>query len=154
MTAKDLLLKDICSRVSNGGYVKVSVDSKVGFGKDCLVVDIHNLSNFVETTDFNLDDVKIYLRSMQSITDKEVQEIRDILNSSCTGRKIDKDNFDKFNDIVWFTNMTIYECVSNNMMNIVIDYLDKRMLDHRNLIKEGLALEAPEDLYYNCSINS
>ena len=147
MTAKDLLLKDICSRVSNGGYVKVSVDSKVGFGKDYLVVDIHNLSNFVETTNFNLEDVKIYLRSMQSITDKEVQEIRDILNSSCTGRKIDKDNFDKFNDIVWFTNMTIYECVSNNMMNIVIDYLDKRMLDHRNLIKEGLALEAPEDLY-------
>lgn len=147
MTAKDLLLKDICSRVSNGGYVKVSVKSKVGFGKDCLVVDIHNLSNFVETTNFNLDDVKVYLRSMQSITDKEVQEIRDILNNSCTGRKIDKDNFDKFNDIVWFTNMTIYECVSNNMMNIVIDYLDKHMLDHRNLIKEGLALEAPEDLY-------
>ena len=146
---RELLLKDICSRASNGGYVKVSIESTVGFGKDCVVVDIHNLSNFVETTDFNLENAKVYLRPMQSITDKEIQEIRDKLNSSCTGVKIDKDNFEKFNDIVWFTNMMTYECVSNNMMDIVIDYLDKHMLDHRNLIGKGLAIEAPEDMYKN-----
>lgn len=68
---KDLLLKDICSRVSNGGYVKVSVESTVGFGKDCVIVDIHNLSNFVETSDFHLENVKVYLRPMSSMTEKE-----------------------------------------------------------------------------------
>lgn len=68
---KSILLKDLCARVSNGGYVKVSVESTVGFGKDCVVVDIHNLSNFVETTDFNLENVKPYLRPMESMTEEE-----------------------------------------------------------------------------------
>ncbi len=147
MGNKNLILKDICSRVSNGGYVKVSIESTVGFGKDCVVVDIHNLSNFVETTDFNLENVKVYLRPMQSITDKEVQEIRDKLNSIGVGRIITDYNFEKFNDILWFTNMKEYECVSTEMMDVVTEYLDIHMIDHRNLIEKGVGLEAPEGMY-------
>ena len=147
MENKSLILKDICSRVSNGGYVKVSVESTVGFGKDCVVVDIHNLSNFVETTDFNLENDKVYLRPMQSITDNEVQEIRDKLNSIGVGRLITDYNFEKFNDILWFTNMKEYECVSTEMMDVVTDYLDIHMIDHRNLIGKGVGLEAPEGMY-------
>lgn len=145
---KDLLLKDICSRVSNGGYVKVSVESMVGFGKDCVIVDIHNLSNFVETTDFILENVKAYLRPMSSITEEEVQEIRDRLNNTSIGRTITKENFEKCCDFLWFTKMSPFECVSEKMMDVVIGYLDENMFDHRGLIEKGLAIKSPKNVVY------
>lgn len=120
---KELLIKDLCSRVSNGGYVKVSVESTVGFGKDCVVVDIHNLSNFLETTDFNLENVKVYLRPMSSMTDKEKLE------------------YDQIRYDPWHSHYD--EQISFKM----IDWLDKKMFDYRGLIPMGLALEAPEDMY-------
>ena len=43
--------------------------------------------------------------------------------------------------------MRDYECVGDSMMGDVIDYLNEKMFDWRELIPKGLALEAPEGMY-------
>lgn len=93
------------------------------------------------------DDFKPYLRPMSSITENEIQKIRDILNSGQVGRVIGQRDFEMRSGILWFTNMAEYDCVSVSMMNTVIDCLDRYMLDHRGLIDRGLALEALEGMY-------
>jgi len=133
---KSILLKDLCSRVSNGGYVKVSVESTVGFGKDCVVVDIHNLSNFVETTDFNLENVKVYLRPMFSITEEECDEIK--------YRWIYTDKCWDANHIADIINRGRVEVCD---ISSFIDWLNKKMFDYRGLIHMGLALPAEEGIY-------
>ena len=149
---KELLLKDLCARLPWSVKIdcfsvhrtleSISIDSDGFITIDCGEEHFyHPFSNELHK------GCLPYLRSMESMTEKEVQEIRNELNSKNLGRLISSKNFNKFNNILWFTEMQQYECVSAEMMDVVINYLDRRFLDHRGLIPMGLALEAKEGMY-------
>ena len=69
-------------------------------------------------------DFKPYLRSMYTMTDEEAKEYLGMLN-----------DIDKFG------------LMYHNFITKVVDWLDKKMFDHRGLIPKKLALEAPEGMY-------
>lgn len=141
---KKLLLKDICARLPYGVRMKgVNEDFVLSSGTSS-----NRLSYVLNSVKFSTEtDFKPYLRPMNSMTDEEVQEIRDRLNSISIGRTITKENFEKCCDFLWFTKMSSFECVSEKMMDVVIDYLDENMFDHRGLIEKGLAIKDQKMLY-------
>ena len=154
---KALILRDIAARIpfeprckfnlqyaGNGeedGVYDAVIDSVESYGT-CEVTYGPNLREWHPM----IDDVRLYLRPMTSMTEKEVEEIRKRLNSSGNlGRVITKQKFQKFKDFVWFCNMKEYECVGDSMMGEVIDYLNEKMFDWRGLIYEDLAIEVTEE---------
>ena len=116
---KDLLLKDLCTRLS----CEVKVDH-FGTVKDLLGI-MPSSENVMVGYDINdyedsvIEDIKPYLRPMSSMTEEERNE-----------------HFGR--------TMTI-DIVQTSKE--VIDWLNKKMFDYRGLIEKGLALEAPEGMY-------
>ena len=121
---KELLLKDLCTRLPYGVKVKVlnedilSQDSEEGFivGKenandDCFVIQCSSDSYVLFYNDF-----KPYLRPMSSMTEEEKKECLKITFVEAT------------------------------------DWLNSHHLDYRGLIEKGLALEAPPGMYENITI--
>ena len=135
---KELLLKDLCARLPYG--LKCQIDIK-GDGwhttKDAILKAIYSDGDVLvqDTKDlgvFHYSDFKPYLRPMSSMTEEEQKQFDDF----CV---IDEDAW-KGNGIIGFTNQA-------KIMNKAIDWLNAHHFDYRDLIKEGLALEAPEDMY-------
>ena len=121
---KELLLKDLCTRLPYGVKVKVvnedilSQDNEEGFivGKenvndDCFVIQCSSDSYVLVYNDF-----KPYLRPMSSMTEEEKKECLKITFVEAT------------------------------------DWLNSHHLDYRGLIEKGLALEAPAGMYENITI--
>lgn len=73
---------------------------------------------------FAIENFKPYLRSIYTMTDEEAKEYLGMLND------IDKSGL-----------------MNQNFITKVVDWLDKKMFDHRGLIPKGIALEAPEGMY-------
>ena len=69
-------------------------------------------------------DVKPYLRPMSSMTEEEFKEYHNML--------IDVDNSGLMNQ---------------KLITKIVDWLDEKMFDHRNLVSKGLALKAKEWMY-------
>ena len=69
-------------------------------------------------------DIKPYLRSMSSMTDEEFKEYHSMLID------IDKSGL-----------------MIQKQITRVVDWLDRKMFDHRGLIPKRLALKAPEGMY-------
>ena len=120
---KQLLLKDLYSRLLYG--VKVEVEYYDASLKDThvfkdIVLTIGNINKlFVYWV-----SVKPYLRPMSSMTEEEFKEYHNLL--------IDVDNSGLMNQ---------------RLITKIVDWLDEKMFDHRNLIPKGLALEAKEGMY-------
>ena len=118
---KVLLLKDLSSRLPYSPIVHI-IDQD-GTEVDALLTTstIDNLGKWV---------VKPYLRPMSSMTKEErnyIQECIDIVS--------DENYEDGYSPSAW------------SSMTDFTDYCNSRHLDYRNLIGEGLALEAPSDMY-------
>ena len=116
-TNRELLIRDICSRLPYGVFVKFRqyTEPLLISIKDALAV-----SNGGEM----LDDIQyLYLRPMLSMTEEERKEYRNLCNNVLLMR---------YN-------------VSNHYP--VIDWLNAHHFDYRGLISMGLALEAPEGMY-------
>jgi len=73
----------------------------------------------------SIEEVKYYLRPMESMTDEEYREFLDTQTIECGDGNIPK-----------------YEYTYKTF-----DWLNKKMFDYRGLIKLGLALEAPKGMY-------
>lgn len=80
----------------------------------------------------NVEKVKPYLRPMLSMTDEEKKEYQ-LLQTICGSYHYEFGNI--VDDVELLDNF------------ISIDWLDKHCFDYRGLIKIGLALEAPEEMY-------
>lgn len=125
---KKLLLKDLSGRLpygvkitcfKNGALTPYLIDFR-----DCT---IHATSDFSGTyIKVQLEDCKIYLRQMSSMTDEEINEF--ILISDT---------------VLWLGNKMSTCILSLEQM----DWLNKNMFDYRGLIEKGLALEAKEGMY-------
>ena len=131
---KELLIKDLSARLPYGVILKiVNEDSAIAYGtlvgmtrlqKHPFIIyeDLVCIEGVL--TPFRLEDVKPYLRSIDSMTDKERHE----LNNACDG---------------------IDYALSPDILKLYAysDWLNAHHFDYRGLIGKGLAIEAPEGMY-------
>lgn len=118
---KNLLLKDLCARLSYGvkglhrGQVHklFTIDGREE-NNACIQVDSYDAW-------FAVDTFKPYLRPMSSMTEEETLEFVKTVIKTPDGYPI------------WTTDS--------------YDWLNERHFDYRGLIEKGLALEAPEGMY-------
>ena len=96
-----------------------------------------------------IEDVKPYLRPMESMTEEEKAELKDIILFGYSSN-----DYDRYEH----RGVEIVELEYDNWDKIGFDFADycklenwlnKNHLDYRGLIPMGLALEAPEDMYKN-----
>ena len=137
---KELLLKDLCARLPYG----VIVETPKGKGHVCdinLTIFGYEFGVNVKATirdNFSISYVKPYLFPLSSMTDKQENEIQEIIGNpdyACIIRKTDGLelwlNFIDTDPTIWLD--TIFE---------VQDYLNKNHFDYRGLIEKGLAIDA------------
>lgn len=157
---KQLLLKDLCARLPYNvrGAVKTTDSNGQEITDDGIInsafINEHGKAYIcIEGMEYELENVKPYLRPMSSMTDKEVNELKMICD--------EEDLRDECGDVVG----TIYGMtllygkvedvypynlkikISPNINYAVSDYLNSHHFDYRGLIEKGLALEAPEGMY-------
>ena len=123
---KNLLLKDLAARLPYGviiHLVELNEDEELY----CLNIPqeglyTRSLEHNNVTTLAPIEDIKLYLRPMSSMTEEEKKKLGRI---SCEG------NIEHKYGIFYRSQ----------------DYLNSIHVDYRGLIEKGLALEAPEDMY-------
>jgi len=133
---KELLLKDLCSRlpykvivdygynafdVHNGNYVKHGSKSIL----NCYLLDVFMSPRQNEKGEY----IKPYLRPMSSMAEEEKVQLSQY---ACIGEDLNGEFIDE---------------VQRKDCAAYIDWLNKNHFDYRGLIEKGLALEAPEGMY-------
>lgn len=132
---KQLLLKDLCARLPYGVKFhfypgkddkgKETIDTAISYDGDyqCVETNIEG---------FNVKNIKLYLRPMSSMSEKEQKEF---------------DNFCVIDEKAW-EGIGITGYINQaQIIGEAIDWLNTHYFDYRNLIEKGLALEAPEGMY-------
>lgn len=124
---KELLLKELCSRSQHG----VKVWRQGGnYVLSCIDIEkqrVYLKVGFEATRGwwFDIEEVKLYLRPMSSMTEEE----QSTLDSMCNGVEM------------------VSRLSGLKMFDKAFDWLNEHHFDYRGLIPMGLALEAPEDMY-------
>ena len=114
---KELLLKDLCSRLPYG--VVVELDEKFGFNKGTHALVKELLDSYC------VEGIKPYLRPMETMTEEEKEELNEVTVINCNE----------------------FEGCSTLFDEEGFDWLNAHHFDYRGLIERGLALEAPEGMY-------
>ena len=130
---KQLLLKDLCARIPYTPSVLLN-------GKEsCLLTGIDGEKVYLnidsEPFDLSESNIKSYLRPMSSMTEKERVQLYYAIDFY---GKIDMDGDIDASD---------HEFVFSETCIDYIDWLNAHHFDYRGLIENGLAIEAPEDMY-------
>lgn len=128
---KELVIEDLAARLPYG------VRCSYPYGVDTLQsIDLEDMSfTFDCPSDDNyyeIDGIRPYLRPMSSMTKSERKEFDDF----CV---IDED--------AWMGNHKAGFPKQARIMSKCVDWLNKKMFDHRGLIPKGLANESPEGMY-------
>ena len=134
---KELLLKDLCSRLPYRAFVQTYRCNTGSF--ELLMPRL--LEAFIKDEGL---EIKPYLRPMSSITEEEDEWLNDRMNFS---RDDEADRVRQKWGIVMqeiYTNSSKY--VFSNFTEI-LDWLNAHHFDYRGLIPMGLALEAKEGMY-------
>ena len=115
---KELLLKDLCARLSYKVYV--NYDSGKDKQYEGILDDIlpSRGEAYVEYCLCDIDDIRPYLRPMSSMTEEEKAEHK---------------------------RLCVNAAICNDYQQV--DWLNAHHFDYRGLIKKELALEAPEGMY-------
>ena len=135
MTQKDkeLLLKDLCARLSYGVIVRVySNDGDYDYSLTGIINSQHEypeieIDGRLED-EFCIQSCKPYLRPISSMTIEEKKEYI---------KERDKDKSPSMYDVTYHS----------------VDWLNKKMFDYhkddegKTMIEKGIALEAPEEMY-------
>ena len=151
---KDLLLKDICARLSYG--VKATTTSNGWNGiyaiTGCIGDRIYLDCPIYEDGDdeWLAEMVKPYLRPLSSMTEEEKHNILRAWNikASFVGSRCDA----IVSDNTWWggkdkSEPLGFDSIPFKYMSAVIEWLNEHHFDYRGLIEKGLALEAPEGMY-------
>ena len=142
---KQLLLKELCARLLYGVKGRYCLyDSKgnlTDFGNEPEIVENIDLQKEKIWTDgtvqgYYLDEFKIYLRPMDSMTEEEYEEYE---------KANDLDTDDSSETLK--ENMRAKSRVRISKWYHGVDWLNAHHFDYRGSIEKGLALEAPEDMY-------
>lgn len=134
---KRLLLKDLCARFL---YGVICTDLRHG---DSKITEVNVKDNLVYCFDFDeyvrIENCRLYLRLMSSMTEEERKELEGIFNEYDNPCTVDEDGCLSFyggNDFLSPEDLEIY-----------IDFCNQHHLDYRGLIEKDLAIEAPEGMY-------
>ena len=134
---KDLIVKDLSSRIPYGVMVYIEFDDgKIFKIRKFAPIMIHDYIKL------SLDKVifKPYLRSLSSMTNKEKSEFELLWNNKW-GDALDAQLSSIEIDDSYVKKLEIIACCD------VIDWLNTNHFDYRGLIEKGLAIEAPEGMY-------
>lgn len=135
---KDLLLKDLCSRV----YYQIKVLYNGNVKEIQYVEPLYYEVKLLDTGNYTIDisDIKPYLRPMSSMTEEEFEKLKEY-----SGLKYEQ------LDLASYQN-GIYKCldfylseVPSYVVILVFDWLNKNHFDYRGLIEHGLAIEVTEE---------
>lgn len=122
---KELLLKDLCSRLPH--HVRVKVWLKDGTTEEGFLDLEHNYADVLRDTFYynKIKDIKPYLRPLSSMTKKEYKELKSVSQ---------------------YYGFAPYEYIGDWCPNYeMADYLNKNHFDYRGLIEKGLAIEVAEN---------
>ena len=130
---KQLLYKDLAARQPYRQFICFAGKVTMPF---LDVIASTESNELMSINGLGLDDVKVYLRPMSSMTEEEFVEYEkandlDTIDSSETLRK----------------NMEAKSRVRISKWYHGADWLNAHHFDYRGLIEKGLALEAPEGMY-------
>ena len=131
---KELLLKDLCSRVPYGVKCKYNDGVIVNIlSVNFFYAQIEGWEKYVNhTLKYDVEDIKPYLFPLSSITEEQKRELNSI------GWYFDNDTIS--NSETYYSEDTDYtthtDCCS------LIDWLHKNHFDYRGLIEKGLAIDA------------
>ena len=129
---RQLLLIDLCGRLPYEVKFEFTRDNvRIAKGIDLRVTDEGKWEYFVTSkgaSAVEITEIKPYLRPMESMTKKEIEELENISRTIAISGIGD-----------WYRWSTINP--------VFADYLNSHYLDWRGLIPIGLALEAPEGIY-------
>ena len=152
---KQLLLKDICARLQSSLICRVTHKDSEGWKEDDMMLrSIEGDEGFFTTENGSAYscDFKPYLRSMSSMTKKEVEDFErttkvfkyypghsmysyiPVFDNDCTP-------FSTFDDDKEYSHVKPENVIS------CIDWLNSHHFDYRGLIKLGLAIEAHRNMY-------
>lgn len=118
---KNLLIKDICGRLPYGLWVMDEESNIIHISYD----DVHFENFFIGMLNGN---IKPFLRPMSSMTEDEQKEF---VKFHCTN----------MHPIIMDKSLTVENESS------MIDWLNKNMFDHHDLIPKDLALVSHEEMY-------
>jgi len=157
---KRLLFSDLSARVLYNPKIRLSFDIHHvdDLGEETiehqeensvLIATIHHYDDgFIVLNEshnwFDIENVKPYLRPLSSMTENELNKLRNY-----TGLLYDNLDLASFQ-----YDESSYKCLDFYLSEVpaevvikVFDWLNSHHFDYRDLIKRGLALEAPEDMY-------
>ena len=134
---KDLLLKDLCTRLPYGVivYIKRSWKTET-IDYICASeqkVWLNDADNMVD-----ISGIQPFLRPMSSMTEEEKEEWADLFN-------LELDKLNEIGDENKAEELAPYYFGKSHQVSI--DWLNKNMFDYRGLIPKGLAFEATEGMY-------
>lgn len=141
---KSLLIKDLCARLPY--RVHCSIDEEQPMLLYSVSTDTIGFVKNIRSTmvrSVTINRVKPYLRSISNMTDAEKSEL-ELLGFRYEDGYILNEDIDEYNDYRQhpYTFVDEYKCSE------VMDFLNSHHFDYRDLIKKGLALEAPILLNY------
>lgn len=129
---KQLLLKDLCTRLPYHD-LWVQYDNKdwlaIGYGHGRIELLPNPFSSIAGPCPL-IEDIKLYLRPMSSMTDEEKEKLQLLHDTVC-----DENYGDGYSPAAWDA-IVEWE-----------DYYNSNHLDYRGLIPMGLALKAKEGMY-------
>ena len=141
---KQLLIRDLCSRLPYGTKIECNGDTQpytllsINWNKELVVIGFE-IDGMYATSKQKLADIKPYLRKMSSMSKDEKEELVDFgLAYWDNGKHTDENG-----------NTIIYGGKEIQLIPDIetYDWLNGHHFDYRGLIEKGLALEAPKDLY-------
>ena len=145
---KELLFIDVSARLPYHPYALFDLNKKFDGGLQAPIIGMVNKGNtgvikynqefyaYGCITPFSIDEFRIYLKRMSSMT---MEEKKDILRSLNINGDIDNEG-----------NLLLgAECniITLKVCKKYIGELNKRMFDVCHMIEKGLALEAPKGMY-------
>lgn len=130
---KNILLKDICARLPYGVKINHIIYNWEG---TCINFN-RKLESFAIEKDNGLcydvpvEEARPYLRPMSSMTDKENEELKYVIELGLQALEGEEG----------------HNTVSAAPAAFEIDFYNKHHFDYRGLIEKGLALETPDGMY-------
>lgn len=148
---KQLLLQDICARLPYG--VKATTTSNGwrdvytmnGYNDDRIYLDCPVYDEGDD--EWLVESVKPYLRSMESITKEELQQLQGIIDECGIATWKPQIGYDTINEIYINGEVKLGNCIPLIVMVEIVKWLLKHHFDYNGLIKRGLAIEATEGMY-------
>lgn len=137
---KELLLQDLCARLSYGVYI-----SPADCGK-AILIGIKDGNPLLWDTilkkeydkPWDIEYIKPYLRPMSSMTEEEKHKLYQVFQECPT----------IIRTFPSYAEFFVYADIINSIdMVNVIDWLNANHFDYHGLIEKGIALEAPKGMY-------